>query len=573
MLYTQLLGKTLRRIPREFRSFGHGLLIRGGYIRTLGQGLYSFLPLGLKVMENLKKIIKEEMDLLGGQEIQIPLVNPYELWEKGGRLALVSRELVQFKDHKGKKLVLSPSHEEAMVELVRSSMHSYRDLPVFLYEFQQKFRDEDKVRCGLIRTKEFTMKDAYSFHRSFTDLNNFFPRIFAAYERIFKRCEVEILTAEAGVGIIGGEKSYEFLMPAPFGDDVVIVCDNCGYSANRDVALGKKEVESEMPEPIEVVATPDCTTMEELSDLLQLPKSKLVNSQMYKAGKEFIMAAVRADYDISVDKLSRFLGVPVSERASPGEIESLGLTPGYLSPVGTLENIKVVIDDTVTNSSNLVMGTNEEGYHYINANYGRDFESRYTADICKIRGDDFCRQCGHQMKEVPAVELGNIFKLGTFYTKGMNLSYTDDTGNKVYPHMGAYGIGLGRLMACIVEANHDLNGIRWPSEISPYKGSLIGIGKSFRVQRAVSEIHTEYSRELLLDDRAESVGVKFKDADLIGFPLRIVISPATLKQGMAEFRSRKNEETWLVPLDKLGEEMEHFLSTGKTGGIEQAAAR
>lgn len=553
MRYSRLLGKTLRKTPKQVRSKGYALLHQGGFVRPVARGLYAYLPMGMRVIENIKSIIREELAVLEGQEMRIPMVNPYGIWKKGGRLELIGKELVRFKDRDGRNLVLAPSHEEAIVEIARTTLKSYRDLPIFLYEFQDKFRDEEKCKYGLVRTKEFLMKDAYSFHRSYTNLNNFFPKVYSAYQKIFERVGVDIITAEAGVGYIGGEKSYEFLTPSSYGDDVVIQCSECGYASNREIAVGIKEYNSEVPKTLEVVSTPGCTTMEELSELLKLPRAKLGKAMVYKTSPGYAMALVRGDYDVSVEKLSRFLNRPVLRKATDRELAVNGLLPGYLSPINFDGEMDIVVDETVANSSNLVLGTNEEGCHYINVNFGRDFESEYVADISRIKKDNYCIQCGHILVETKAMELGNIFKLGQFYTKRMNLVIDDEKGNGIFPYMGAYGIGMGRLMVAVVDANHDDRGISWPPRLAPYKAFLMGIGRSFRVQRMVEQIHEDHGNEILLDDREESPGVKFKDADLIGLPLRIVVSAKNLQEGKVEFHDRNSDETWLVATDKIQE--------------------
>jgi prolyl-tRNA synthetase len=553
MRYSKLFGKTFRKIHQNVRSASHTLLLKGGFIRPLGRGLYSFLPLGVRVLDNIKQLIKEEMDGLGGQEVQIPIINPYKIWEKGGRADLIHKELVRFKDRIGKDLVLSPTHEEAAVELVRASINSYRDLPVFIYEFQTKFRDEARTRYGLIRTREFIMKDGYSFHRTYSDLNNFFPKIYAAYERIFKRCNIEVITAEAGVGFIGGDKSYEFLMEAPFGDDVVVCCENCGYRANREVAVGIKETTSGNPKSMAKVYTPDCTNMVRLAEYLELPKSQLAKAMVYRTRNEFVMAVVRGDYEVSTEKLTRALHDQIITKATKQELVDVGLIPGYLSPVGTQVNIKIVIDDMVANSVNLVYGGNEEGVHYTNVNYGRDYETEYIGDIAHIKEENRCKQCGNPLKEVRVVELGNIFKLGEFYTRSMDLSFKDDNDVSTYPNMGSYGIGLGRLMAAIVESNRDDRGIIWPSHLAPYKAFLMGIGKSIAVRRTVEELHNRLPEDVLMDDRGESPGVKFQDADLLGIPIRIVVSSHNLQSGQVEFRDRRSGETWMVQMENVAD--------------------
>ncbi len=554
MRYTSLFGKTYRKVPQAVKSQSYIYLLRGGFIRPVSRGLFSFLPLGVKVLENIKNIIQEEMVALGGQEVIVPFVSPYSIWKRSGRALLIEKELIKFNDRTGHDLVLSPTHEEAMVELVRSCINSYRDLPVFLFQIQNKFRDEERTRLGLIRTKEFLMKDAYSFHRSFSDLNNFFPKVYAAYQRIFDRCSVPVLTAESGVGFIGGEKSYEFLMEAEFGEDVLILCNNCGYRANREVAVGVKHIKMEKPVPMTKQYTPHCTTMETLSAHLNLPKSKLAKAMVYKTIHGYVMALVLGNHDVSTEKLARILKTPVIRKANREELEGLGLLPGFLSPVGELKlEIPVVADDAVANSANLVYGSNTPEMHYLNINFGRDYETEHVGDIAMIGGENLCKQCGHEMEARRVVELGDIFKLGDFYTRAMNLSFQNDNGIQVFPYMGAYGIGIGRLMAAIVESNHDEKGIIWPSKIAPFKAFLMGIGKSLKVKQTVEKLHADFSAEVLLDDRLESPGVKFQDADLLGIPLRIVVSPKHLRNGKIEFHDRGTEETWLADLDTVEE--------------------
>lgn len=553
MKYSQLFGKTLRETSQVYRAKSHALLIQGGFIRPLSQGLFSILPMGIRVMQKIKTIVREEMDAIGGQEVEVPLVNPIDIWKKTGRSYFIGKDMIRFRDRTGKEMVLSPTHEEAMVELSQLSLKSYRDLPVFLYQFQTKFRDEDKVRCGLVRAKEFLMSDGYSFHRSYSDLNNFFPRIYAAYQRIFERCNLEFITAEAGVGYIGGQKAYEFLMPVEYGDDIVIVCDNCGYKANKDIAVGIKDYTSGEPLPLEKVETPDCVSMDDLSAFLKLPKTRLAKTMVYKVKGGFAMAVVRGDYDVSVEKLSLLLDLPVVRLAREEELHSFGLNPGYLSPLGLDVDFPVIFDDTVVNSPNLVFGGNEENHHFINVNADRDLKPDQVGDIAGIQADNRCIQCGSMLHEVRAMELGNIFKLGDKYSKEMSLEFMDDNDKMLYPSMGAYGIGMGRLMAAIVEANSDDKGMVWPAHLAPYTVFLMGIGKSLSVNRVVDRIYNLMPETILCDDRKESLGVKFNDADLIGIPLRIVVSAKHLANDEVEFHDRKTGETWIVPIDNVAE--------------------
>jgi prolyl-tRNA synthetase len=519
------------------------LLLRGGYIRPLSQGLYSFLPLATRVLNRIKAIIAEEMDALGGQEVLLPVVNPLDIWRKSGRDSIA--DLVEFKDHTGKRLVLAPTHEEAMIELVRSVVDSYRQFPIFLYQFQTKYRNERRVRGGLLRTREFVMKDAYSFHRSFTGLNNFFPKVFQAYERIFARCQVPVVAAEAAVGFMLGDRSYEFLMPCTCGDDVVILCPDCGYTANADVAVGTVETFPEPPEPLEQISTPECTTMDRLATYLTLPRARLAKTMVYSGVGEIVLAVVRGDQEVSVDKLARVLGGGTLRLAARDELEYLGMTPGYISPVDLpLEvmeldtRVRVVVDTVAAQSPNLVIASNEEGYHYRNANFGRDFESLLVEDIARVLPGAHCVHCGTELENQRVVEVGNIFRLGEHYSRRMGLVFPDSRGGRFYPSIGSYGIGLGRLLTATVEANHDKRGIMWPPEMAPFDCFLMTVGKSATLSRVAAQIHNELSDRVLFDDRKESISTKFKDADLIGIPYRIIISPSTHERGEAEVLER-----------------------------------
>ncbi|MFP4363372.1 MAG: proline--tRNA ligase [Spirochaetia bacterium] len=548
MLYTKLFGKTLRTVPHELKTKSHEYLIRGGFIRSLGQGLFSLLPLGHKVMKNIREIIIEELELLGGQEVNVPMINPLDIWKRSGRDELVAMDMVRFRDRSGKDLVISPTHEEAMVELVRQGIQSYRDLPILLYQFQLKFRDEEKPGYGLIRAKEFTMNDGYSFHSSYSDLNNFFPKVFSAYERIFKKCGVQIYTAESGVGYMGGEKAYEFLAPVDWGDNNLIYCTSCGYKANQDIAMGTKRYFTGPLKQVKKIETPQCSTMDQLSVYLDKPKTSLVKSMVYRSTIGFVMAVVRADFTVSIDKLSKYIKAPIIRLASKDELISLGLVPGYLSPLDAPERMIIVVDDSVSNSANLVIGANEWERHFVNVNFGRDFETENVADIVKIKTPARCFQCGADLEAQPVLEVANIFKLGNFYSRSMGLIFTDDKGKETHPFMGSYGIGMGRLLSAIVETNHDEQGVVWPIRISPFKAFLMGIGKSISVKRVVDEIHRQLGTLVLVDDRGESPGVKFQDSDLLGFPFRIVVTAKHLEDQKVELLERRSGKKKVLPI-------------------------
>ena len=550
MKYTDLFGKTFRENPHGLQVKSQMLLVQGGYVRFLGHGLYSLLPLGMLVARRIEKLIRKEMEALGGQEVRVPLVNPYEIWKRGSRAGLLGDDLTKLADRAGKYLVLSPSHEEAMVELIRAGLRSYRDLPIFLYQFQTKFRDEKKTRSGLIRAREFIMKDAYSFHRTYHELNNFFPKVFAAYQRIFKSCALDFITAEGSVGFMGGEKAYEFLMPTEIGENVVVTCENCGYQANKEIAKAIKDLYPEEPLDLEEIETADCTTMAKLAKKLSLPRHRLAKAVIYRTAERYVMAIVRADFEICEEKLASLLGEPILGLASTRSLSELGLIQGYFSPVGENRIFKIA-DDSVTGTGNLVYGSNKKDRHLLNVNYGRDYTADLVGDIAQAGNGQRCLQCHGKLTELKAIELGNIFKLNDFYTKSMGLQYRDERGNMVFPQMGSYGIGLGRLVSAIVEANHDDRGIAWPPHLAPFLVFLMGIGKSQSVRRAVEEIYSKLPGITLLDDRHESPGVKFNDCDLIGIPLRIVISTRLLEQGKAEIYTRSTGETRTVDVSEV----------------------
>jgi len=511
----------------------------------------------MRVVRNIKKIIREEMESLNGQEVMAPLVNPQEIWEKSGRDRLIGNDMIHFTDRTRRNLVIAPSHEEAFVEMIRTSLRSYRDLPIFLYQFQHKFRDEERPRYGLIRGKEFMMKDAYSFHRSSSDLNNFFPRVFNAYMKIFDRCGLEVKPAESGVGYMGGSKAYEFMIPCDIGEDTMIECSNCDYRANKNVAMGLKEFHAAGPLEMEEIATPDCTTMEELSRFLEVGKEHLAKTMVFRTLSGIVMAVVRGDYEVSREKLAQYLGEPVLDIADENELRRMAYVPGYLSPIG-MSDIKVIVDTTVAKSSNLVVGGNREGVHIKNANFGRDFESNHVVDIAMIKGENRCLQCGGELHEERSLEIANIFKLQDFYSRSMELYFQEERGGKLYPHMGSYGIGIDRLIGAMAEKYHDRRGLIWPSDIAPFRFFLMGIGKSISVRQKVEAIYQEISEDTLLDDRKESPGVKFQDAELMGIPYRIVVSAKRLEEGEVELFSRYNRRSTAVKIDRLSEKIEEL---------------
>ena len=534
------------------------LLYRGGFVRSHGSGMFSFLPLGLRVLRNLKRIVAEEMDALGGQEVSMPLVAPLDLFQRSRRAGLINRDMAGFLDRSGRKLVLSPTHEEAAVELVRPSLHSYRDLPIFVYQFQDKFRDEARAHHGLMRAREFLMKDAYSFHRSFAELNNFFPRVFASYERVFRRCRVPVVAAEAGVGYMGGDRSYEFLTYVDYGDDTVVECPHCQYRANSEVAVAISDVHAESPLPPSTVQTGAGGRVDELATSLEVGPSRIGKAMLFMAETGPVIVVVRGDREVSTEKLARILGEPVLRLAKREEVGGLGLDPRYLSPLGDLipqlraeHGLRVVVDQAVSESSNLVLGTNSPGERMVNANFGRDYGADLVGDVARVVPGQRCMFCGTSLDHRRAIELGNIFRLGTHYSRRMGLRFQSEAGPPATPHMGSYGIGLGRLMLAIVEANHDNSGIRWPMEIAPYPVFLMAIGRSPKVRDLCEDLYRSLPGEVLLDDRTESISSKLKDADLLGIPVRIIVGAESVADGHVEVMRRNTGSVDRVPMYAL----------------------
>ena len=572
--YSRLFIPTLRDRPRGVRSRAHELLVRGGYVRSIGQGLFSFLPLGLRVARNVERLLREQMDLLGGLEVSVPVVSPSEVWKKSGRFETVGRDMVVFPDRVGRTLVLSPTHEEAVIELVRDGIKSYRDLPAFFYQIQTKFRDEARPRYGLVRAREFVMKDGYSFHRTFADLNNFFPKVFSAYAQFFGRCDLDVIPAEAGVGYIGGDKAYEFLVSSDLGEDTVIVCDACGYAANGDVARGATETCPAKLLPIAEVTTPGCHGTARVSDFLGIPRSVIAKTLVFRAARGYVMAVVRGDHEISEEKLSRVIGSPVLGPADRDALSSLGLIPEYLSPIGLDSdvvgldlNMIIVLDRIVADTPNLVFAGNETDLHYINVNIGRDFEVETVADIARVKGGRSCSQCGGLLREQKALELGHIFRLGDRFSRSMELFVHTDTGERLYPYMGAYGIGIGRVIAAVVDSHNDPDGIIWPAELAPYRCYLMAIGPSAAANRIAESLADELGDDVLFDDRRESISTKFKDSDMVGCPYRIVVTGETSTTGEIELYDRRTRLTRRVARDDVRGQVGLAQSRGEKNAV------
>ncbi len=556
MRLSQLFFATLRDDPADAEMPSHRLLLRAGYLRQLGSGLYSLLPLGFRVNKRVEQVIREEMNAIGGQELEMPVIHPADLWRESGRYDQIGPEMARFKDRGDRDMVIAMTHEEVVTDLLRDIIRSYRQLPVRLYHFQTKFRDEPRSRGGLIRVREFVMKDSYSCDRDDEGLDASYWAHHGAYVRIFERLGLEAIPVASDVGMMGGSLAHEFMVLNPAGEDVLVLCDSCGFSANRQVAT--VDVPRAAPEPelaLEEIETPGTTTIAELATFLGIDASRTAKAAFFTAGDgRLITAIVRGDRDVNETKLSNVAKVAGGLRpATIDEIHAAGMEPGYGSAVGAHDTF-VVVDPLAAGSPNLVAGANRVGYHLRNVNLGRDFQADLVADIDNAREGDPCPVCGHPVILRNGIEVGNIFKLGTRYSAALGATYLGEDGQAHPIVMGSYGIGLGRNVACIVEAHHDEKGIAWPDEVAPYPAHLVSIGanKEPRVGELAKELHdgaAASGREILWDDRDESPGVKFTDAELLGMPWIVTISPRSLAAGGVEVTRRATAERSVMPLE------------------------
>ena len=564
MRMSQLFGLTLREAPADAETASHQLLVRAGFIRQLAAGIFTALPLARRSLTKIENILRDEMNAIGGQEMTMPVVHPAELWQETGRWYQVGSEMGRFKDKNNRDMVLAMTHEEVVADLVRREVRSYRQLPRLIYHIQTKWRDDPRPRAGLIRVREFTMKDSYTLDADWDGLDRQYRAHYQAYFNIFRRCGLEVIAVKSDTGMMGGKLAHEFMYQTPIGEDTLLVCDQCGYSANRQIARFRKPLAApQEPLPTEKVATPDTKTIEDLANYLSVPKSRTAKAVFLMAeipvGAEieerFVFAVVRGDMEVNETKLANAVQAKNIRPATEAEIVSVGAVPGYASPVG-LKNALVVVDDAIPHSPNLVAGANEDGYHLINVNYGRDYSASIVADIAAAADGDACVQCGSLLRTVRGVEVGNIFQLGTRYSDSMGCTFLDKDGLEKPVIMGSYGIGSGRLLACIAEEHHDEQGLVWPVSVAPYQVylvSLVGKGSSATMQTA-DQLYADLQAsgiEVLYDDRDETPGVKFNDADLIGLPLRLTVSERALKQGGVEVKRRDRAEKTVIPLSEV----------------------
>lgn len=564
MRLSQLFGKTQREIPADADTISHQLMMRAGMVRQLTAGVYSYLPLALRSMRKIEDIIRDEMNKAGGQEISMPVMQPIELWEKSGRGISFGKNLFRLFDRKERELALGPTHEEVVTDLVGRSIQSYRDLPLLLYQIQTKFRDEPRPRGGLVRVREFVMKDLYSFDTDAEGLDINYQKMVTAYKNIFSRCGLPVIMIEADSGAIGGKDSNEFMAISEMGEDEIIYCESCGKAANAEKAKSiKAKADNSEPLPMEEVSTPGCKTIDEVCQYLKLDPVNSIKAVFYMADDEFIFVCIRGDVEVNEVKLKNLLHCADLRLATEEEVAAAGITAGFASPIG-LKNIKTVADESIASGTNFVAGGNKNDTHIKNVNYPRDFKADLIADIALAAAGDGCIECGAKLLATRGMELGHVFKLGTFLSEKMGAYFIDANGESKPIVMGCYGIGIGRLMAAAIEINHDDKGIIWPKNIAPYQAYLCPL---FLENPLVSEKAESLYRELqdmgmevLYDDRNESTGIKFNDADLLGIPLRITVSPRSLEKGCIEVKWRSEKQAELVAVDEAIEKIKDMMA-------------
>jgi prolyl-tRNA synthetase len=528
-------------------------MLRAGLVQQLAAGIYSYLPTGWKVMRKIEQIIREEMDRAGGQEVIMPVVQPAELWQDSGRIDTMGDVLFHLKDRRERDLVLGPTHEEVVVDLFKKQVQSYRDMPLMVYQIQTKMRDEARPRGGLMRVREFTMKDAYSFDAGWDALDDSYQAARAAYTRIFDRCGVPTIPVLADSGAIGGKDSEEFMFLTEVGEDTILLCDNCGYAANEEKADHKKhEMPAEELLPLEEVATPGQKTIDDLVKFLGIPHQRTLKAVFYEVDGQPVFVAIRGDLEVNEAKLRNALKAVEMSLLDDEGVKKHGLVAGSASPVG-LKGIKIVADDSALNSHNLVAGANKADVHYRNVNHGRDWTADVVADISLARAGNTCARCGGTLETKRGMEMGHVFKLGTVYTEKLAATFADEAGNLKPAIMGCYGIGVGRVFAGAIEANHDERGIIWPPELTPYHVHLVGLGFDRPgVRESAEQVYQQLQDagfDVLYDDREEdSAGVKFNDADLLGMPVRVTVSPRSIENGGAEVKRRTVKDAQVVAL-------------------------
>jgi prolyl-tRNA synthetase len=561
MRITELFTRTLRDAPADAELASHQLAIRAGLVRPVAAGIYAMMPLGWRVIRKIEAILREEMDAAGGQEVRMPVVQPAEIWQATGRWTMYGSALQKFNSDSGRDFVLGPTHEDVVAFLAAREIDSYVQLPQLIYQIQTKYRNEARARGGLVRLREFTMKDAYSLDADADGLNRVYDRIVQAYHNVFARVQVPVVAVEADTGAMGGRASHEFALRHDQGEDRFVACDTCGYAANVETArFTLPEPESAELLPVEKVATPDCKTIQQVAEFIGVPTAQTLKAvffvrEMPDAPEQFVFVVIRGDLEVNEIKLINALGGGLLRPATEEEILATGAVPGYASPLGLDPAITVVADRSVRVGANFVAGANDTGYHLTGVNVPRDFDPALVADIAEAFDGAICGRCGAGRLHIErAIELGHCFKLGTRYSDPVGVTYQDDTGITHPVIMGSYGIGLERLMAAIIETHHDDFGIIWPRSVAPFDVHIVSLGREPEIAEAAGRLYADLCAaglDVLLDDRSESPGVKFADADLIGVPLRLTVSKKSLANDSIEVKWRAEKDRALVPSSEI----------------------
>ncbi len=572
MRLSKSFGKTLREQPSEVEMPSHGLMLRSGLVSKLAAGVYSYMPFAWRSVKKIEAVLRKEMDAIGGQEINMPVVNPADIWQESGRWNEIGPEMARFRDRSGRNMCLAMTHEEPVTDLARRFIDSYRQLPCVVYQIQTKFRDEPRARGGLVRVREFIMKDAYSFHVDQADLSSYYPNMCRAYERVCQTCGVPVVKVLSDVGMMGGNLAHEFTYVTDAGEDTLILCPKCGYAANREVASFNKDAVLKgagaelggTQATIEKMYTPGKSSIALVSEHFGVSPTLSLKTMAYFAqgDKEPVMVVIRGDLDVNERKLANLLNTPEVRMALPEELESHGLVQGFMSPVG-FKHIRVAADDSVLQGRSYIAGANEADYHLVNVVPGRDFSISMHGEIAAARAGDPCALCGEPLAMKRGIEVGNTFMLGIRYSKAMGANFQSEEGTLKPVVMGCYGMGVGRLLACVLEENRDEKGIVWPITVAPYQVHLMNLGTSDRIRQIAEEIYEKLWQEgieVLYDDRDESAGVKFNDADLLGMPIRITVSERSLKAGGAEVKLRRCTQSKIIGLDVLCHSVNEMVS-------------
>lgn len=570
MRWTQSLIPTLKEDPQDAEVISHKLMVRAALVRKLFSGAYSYLPLGLKVLQKVSNIIREEMNSKGAQEVLLPAMHPPDLWKKTGRYELLGPVLIKFRDRHNKELVLGPTHEEIITDLVANNVKSYKDLPLTLYQIQTKFRDEPRPRFGVMRTSEFIMKDAYSFDRDIEGMEVSYKKMYDAYCRIFERCGLPYIPVEADPGMMGGSVSHEFMVPSDAGEDQIVVCQKCKYAASTHVAAcktvpGPRSPKPEKKLPIAQVETPGISTIEKVSEFLKVEQARLVKMLLYKADDKIVAFLVRGDFEANETKLKNYLKCNVLELADEKTIETItGAPVGFSGPVG-LKNIRIIADNSVKELVNFVAGANKKDAHLVNVNIDRDFETKEFADLRTITAQDKCPACGKQIDIKRAIEVGHTFKLGTKYSNSLDARVLDADGKTIPVIMGCYGIGVTRIIPTLIETSNDKDGIIWPLSIAPYQILIVSLNIANKKIKEISdEIYSKLTGkgyDVLYDDRDISAGIKFKDADLVGIPIQIVIGEKNAKKNIVELKTRIDRKVVEVKVSDVEPHLKQLLNS------------